>query len=165
MLGVEALAISEDDAKFYLHSRPLTRAEAEKRRVKSFSANGNKKREDARLQKVIEDAARPTLIQQLVEYGVESEENLSHVSTPDLAAMNLAELDRLYRMGDIEMPMNVGTWSQAECSLFEEGVVAHGWGKWKLISDDFVKSRDRVQVRSHGLAVERKKTQSQTTAR
>jgi hypothetical protein len=33
MLGVEALAISEDDAKFYLHSRPLTRAEAEKRRV------------------------------------------------------------------------------------------------------------------------------------
>jgi hypothetical protein len=41
-------------------------------------------------------------------------------------------------------------WSSVEHSLFEDGIVTHGWGKWMEIACDFVRSRDRIQVRTHG---------------
>lgn len=33
--------------------------------------------------------------------------------------------------------------------LFLKGLGICGWGQWNRISQDFVKSRDRVQVASH----------------
>ncbi len=39
LLGIKAQTITDDDAKLYLHSRPMTRTEAEEQRIKSRSAN------------------------------------------------------------------------------------------------------------------------------
>jgi hypothetical protein len=95
ILNVEERPISEHDMKFYLHSTPFDRAERHKKSVETKYANHNKKHEDARILEVTEEAARPALIQKLVDYGVESDDNFSCMSTRDLAAMNLSEMDKL----------------------------------------------------------------------
>jgi hypothetical protein len=53
------------------------------------------------------------------------------------------------------MITNVGNWTSIENSLFTDSVVAHGWGKWKEIADNFVTSRNRTQVSNHGFFLER----------
>ena len=40
-------------------------------------------------------------------------------------------------------------WTTYENKLFRKGVVKHGWGKWKLISEKCVTSRTMEQVKSH----------------
>ena len=40
-------------------------------------------------------------------------------------------------------------WTDNEHQQFEKGVVKHGWGKWKLLSEKCVTSRSMEQVKSH----------------
>jgi hypothetical protein len=123
LLCIKAQTIAGDDAKLYIHSRPVTCKELDKM-VKTSSASEILKQEQARLQKVIEDAARSNLIKQLVDDGVDSKENLSIKTTHDLAAMSLSKLDTLYRTRAVEMPKTSGQWSPVKRSLFEDGVMA-----------------------------------------
>ncbi len=47
-------------------------------------------------------------------------------------------------------------WTDVDCALFEQGVVALGWGNWHLMSCSFFSgSRDRIQLRTQALVLER----------
>eukprot|EP00584_Thalassiosira_punctigera_P009824 CAMPEP_0172531586 /NCGR_PEP_ID=MMETSP1067-20121228/4936_1 /TAXON_ID=265564 ORGANISM="Thalassiosira punctigera, Strain Tpunct2005C2" /NCGR_SAMPLE_ID=MMETSP1067 /ASSEMBLY_ACC=CAM_ASM_000444 /LENGTH=789 /DNA_ID=CAMNT_0013315983 /DNA_START=174 /DNA_END=2543 /DNA_ORIENTATION=+ len=48
-----------------------------------------------------------------------------------------------------------GTWSQGEHSRFKEGIVAHGWGHWRSIRDEFVPTRSCQQISTHARAYQR----------
>lgn len=50
--------------------------------------------------------------------------------------------------------MGTGFWSDEERTLFERGVIRHGWSRWNHISDTmFNHSRSHVQIKSHAQKV------------
>ena len=44
---------------------------------------------------------------------------------------------------------NQGTWFPDEKTLFEQGVILHGWANWRSIQTNFVTTRKISQIKSH----------------
>ena len=44
---------------------------------------------------------------------------------------------------------NQGTWFPDENTLFEQGVIIHGWADWRSIQTNFVTTRKISQIKSH----------------
>jgi len=40
-------------------------------------------------------------------------------------------------------------WTTVEQQQFKKGVIKHGWGKWKLLSEKCIATRTMEQVKSH----------------